>query len=181
LIKIWFTGAAFILIMLLYHALERFLKTWFQRLDRTDENARIFVSTLRSILKYATVGATVIIVLNMLGLLNPLQRIMSFPIFQLGDTTVTFWLIVMAILILLVAAENEPLVDKSHTPAVRFVEYADNSINFQLLVWIDVRKTPRRRIRSNLYFVIFEEFVKAGIEIPFPQRDVHIRSQVDSA
>jgi small-conductance mechanosensitive channel len=83
--------------------------------------------------------------------------------------------------ILLAAAENEPLVDKSHTPAVRFVEYADNSINFQLLVWIDVRTTPRRRIRSNLYFVIFEEFVKTGIEIPFPQRDVHIRTQVDSA
>ena len=101
LIKIWFTGAAFILIMLLYHTLERFLNTWFQRLDRTDENARIFVSTLRSILKYATLAATVIIVLNMLGLLNPLQRIMSFPIFQLGDTTVTFWLIVKAILILL--------------------------------------------------------------------------------
>jgi small-conductance mechanosensitive channel len=83
--------------------------------------------------------------------------------------------------ILLAAAENEPLVDKSHTPAVRFVEYADNSINFQLLVWIDVRKTPRRRIRSNLYFVIFEEFAKAGIEIPFPQRDVHIRFQVNPA
>lgn len=83
LIKIWFTGAAFILIMLLYHVIERFLKIWFQRLDRTDENARKFVSTLRSILKYASVRATVIIVLNMLGLLNPLQRIMSFPIARL--------------------------------------------------------------------------------------------------
>jgi small-conductance mechanosensitive channel len=65
-------------------------------------------------------------------------------------------------------------------PAVRFVEYADNSINFELLVWINVRKTPRRMVRSNLYFVIFEELSKAGIEIPFPQRDLHIRSQVDS-
>ena len=101
LIKIWFTGAAFVLIMLLYQTLERLLNTWFQKLDRTDENARMFVSTLRSILKYTTVVATLIIVLNMLGLLNPLQSIMSFPIFQLGDTTVTFWLIVIAILILL--------------------------------------------------------------------------------
>jgi small-conductance mechanosensitive channel len=83
--------------------------------------------------------------------------------------------------ILLAAAENEPLVDKTHMPAVRFVEYADNSINFELLVWINVRKTPRRKVRSNLYFVIFEELAKAGIEIPFPQRDVHIRSQVDPA
>ena len=82
--------------------------------------------------------------------------------------------------ILLAAAENETLVDKTHRPVVRFVEYADNSINFELLVWIDVRKTPRRRVRSNLYFVIFEELAKAGIEIPFPQRDVHVRSQTGS-
>jgi small-conductance mechanosensitive channel len=348
LIKIWFTAAAFVLIMLIYHYLQRFLKTWFQRLDPTDENARLFVGTLRSVLKYVTIAATLIIGLNMLGLLNPLQRIMSFPIFQLGDTTVTFWLIVMAILsllaifsvsrlaqsyfdykvypsfgidpglgyalntvfkfivlgigflialnilginirfflvfagaigigvglglqnmaanvisglsiifggkirkgdwievesmlgevtdiylratkvrtrdnieylvpnsnivsntmvnyslssplirielpvgvsykadprqvenILLEAAEKEPLVDKTHIPAVRFIEYADNSINFELLIWINVRKTPRRKVRSNLYFVIFEELAKAGIEIPFPQRDIHIRSKVD--
>ena len=83
--------------------------------------------------------------------------------------------------ILLEAAENEPLVDKTHRPAVRFVEYADNSINFELLVWINVRRTPRRKVRSNLYFVIFEALAKAGIEIPFPQRDLHIRSKVDSA
>lgn len=48
------------------------------------------------------------------------------------------------------------------------------------LGWIDVRKTPRRRVRSNLYFVIFEELAKACIEIPFPQRDVHVHSQADS-
>ena len=48
--------------------------------------------------------------------------------------------------------------------------------NFELLVWMDVRVTPRRKIRSVLYFEIFEEFRKAGIEIPFPQRDIHIRS-----
>ena len=349
LFKIWFTGAAFVVITLLFHALKRYLDNWYNRLDRTDEDARMFVGALRSILKYATVVATLIIVLNMLGLLNPLQRLMSFPIFQLGDTTITFWLIVKAILILLTivyvsrlgqayfdyklypsfgidpglgyalntvfkyttlgigflitlnilglnlqfllvfagaigigvglglqnmaanvisgftiifggkirkgdwievegmmgkvtdiylratkvqtrdnieylvpnsnmiantmvnytltsalirielpvgvsysadprqvekillaAAENEPLVDKSHRPAVRFVQYGDNSINFELLVWIDVRKTPRRRVRSDLYFVIFEELAKAGIEIPFPQRDVHIRTQAES-
>jgi small-conductance mechanosensitive channel len=350
LIKIWFTGAAFITIMLLFHSLKRYFDKWYHKLDRSDEDARMFVGALRSILKYATVVATLIIVLNMLGLLNPLQRIMSFPIFQLGDTIVTFWLIIKAVLILLTivyvsrlaqsyfdykvypsfgidpglgyalntvfkysalgsgllitlntlginlqfllvfagaigigiglglqnmaanvisgftiifggkirkgdwvevegmmgqvtdiylratkvrtrdnieylvpnsniisntmvnytltsplirielpvgvsysadprvvekilmaAAENEPQVDKAHRPAVRFVAYADNSINFELLVWIDVRRTPRRRVRSNLYFVIFEALADAGIEIPFPQRDVHIRSQAGPA
>jgi len=78
--------------------------------------------------------------------------------------------------ILLEAAKNEPNVS-SHKPSqVRFVEYGDNSINFELLIWIDVRNTPRRRVRSNLYFAIFDEFQKAGIEIPYPQRDLHIRS-----
>jgi small-conductance mechanosensitive channel len=78
--------------------------------------------------------------------------------------------------ILLEIADKEPLVSKIHPPVVRFVEYADSSINFELLVWIDVRDTPRRKLRSALYFAIFEAFKKADIEIPFPQRDIHIRS-----
>ena len=350
LVKIWFTGAAFVLIMLLYQALQRFLNEWLLSLDRADEDARVFIGALRSILKYATVLAVLIVVLNMLGILNPLQRMMSFPIFSIGGTTVTFWVIVLAILILLVvvhvsrlvqayfdykvypsfgvdpglgyaintvikyisfgigilialnivginlrfllvltgaigvgvgfglqnmaanvisgftiifggkirkgdwievqsmmgevkdiylratkvrtrdnieylvpnsnivsnimvnyslssplirmelpvgvsyssdprqverilmaAAENEPLVDKTHGPGVRFVEFADSSMNFELLIWIDVRKTPRRKVKSNLYFAIFEAFAKEGIEIPFPQRDVHMRSKTDIA
>jgi small-conductance mechanosensitive channel len=80
--------------------------------------------------------------------------------------------------ILLAVAEQEPLVSKHTRPAVRFVEYGDNSINFELLIWIDVRKTARRLVRSALYFAIFEELRKAKIEIPFPQRDIHIRSTV---
>jgi small-conductance mechanosensitive channel len=56
------------------------------------------------------------------------------------------------------------------------VGYGDNSINFELLFWIDVRQTARRLVRSNLYFAAFEALKVAGIEIPFPQRDLHIRS-----
>ena len=59
---------------------------------------------------------------------------------------------------------------------VRFVGYGDNSINFELLIWIDVRAVARRAVRSALYFTIFEELKKASIEIPFPQRDIHIRT-----
>ena len=80
--------------------------------------------------------------------------------------------------ILLAVAEQEPMVAKFRKPEVRFTAYGDNSINFELLIWIDVRRTARRAVRSALYFKIFEELKKAGIEIPFPQRDIHIRSQV---
>jgi small-conductance mechanosensitive channel len=49
--------------------------------------------------------------------------------------------------ILMDVAEKEPLLSKDHKPAVRFVEYGDNSINFELLFWIDIQKHPRRRVR----------------------------------
>ncbi|MFZ0135129.1 MAG: mechanosensitive ion channel domain-containing protein, partial [Desulfobacterales bacterium] len=78
--------------------------------------------------------------------------------------------------ILLDVAAKEPMVTDYQAPVARLVEYGDSSINFELLVWIDVRETPRRKLRSSLYFAIFDEFKKAGIEIPFPQRDLHIRS-----
>jgi small-conductance mechanosensitive channel len=81
--------------------------------------------------------------------------------------------------ILLEVAQKESMVAKYKEPTVRFVEYADSSINFELLIWIDVRQTARRRVRSALYFAIFEEFSKVGIEIPFPQRDIRILSHAE--
>lgn len=75
-------------------------------------------------------------------------------------------------------AKKEPLVADSPGPAVRFVGYGDNSIDFQLLIWIDVRRVARRNVRSRIYFALFDAFKQAGIEIPFPQRDLHIRSGI---
>ncbi len=80
--------------------------------------------------------------------------------------------------ILLNVASNESLVSKTKPPQVYFVEFGDSSINFELLVWIDVRTTALNRIHSALYFAIFAALAEAGIEIPFPQRDLHIRSTV---
>jgi small-conductance mechanosensitive channel len=78
--------------------------------------------------------------------------------------------------ILLKAAEGNERVNKSKQPEVWFSEYGDSSLNFELLVWMDVRRVTENRVRSDLYFTIFEALAEAGIEIPFPQRDLHIRS-----
>lgn len=78
--------------------------------------------------------------------------------------------------ILLEAAEKNEHIKKTKKPRVWFSEYGDSAINFELLVWIDMRQISEKQIRSQLYFEIFEAFEKAGIEIPFPQRDIHIRS-----
>lgn len=74
-----------------------------------------------------------------------------------------------------VADGNENL-SKVRKRQVWFSEYGDNSLNFELLVWIDVRRVSEREVRSQLYFEIFNALEEAGIEIPFPQRDIHIRS-----
>ncbi|MFC1580202.1 mechanosensitive ion channel family protein [Thermodesulfobacteriota bacterium] len=347
LTKIWFTLAAVLLIILLYGVLNRWLQGWSGRRDASDEAADMLIRSLRALLLYGTVVASLIVVMNLLGLLGPLQRLMSFPIFTLGETQVSIWVIFKAVLILLGVvfvsrlvqayldykvypalgidpglgyalntflkfvmfgigllisleimginlrfllvfagaigigiglglqnmaanvisgftiifggkirkgdwievgstlgtvtdiylratkvrtrdnieylipnsdlisktiinyslsspmirielpvgvsygadprevekilleiATKEPLVAKYRRPAVRFVEYGDSSINFELLIWMNVRDVPRRRVRSALYFSIFEAFREAGIEIPFPQRDIHVRSDI---
>ncbi len=78
----------------------------------------------------------------------------------------------------LAVAEKTPEIMVYRKPEIRFIGYGDSSIDFQLLIWIDVRKTARRAIRSKLYFAMFETFAEHGIEIPFPQQDVHFRSGI---
>ncbi|HPQ40864.1 MAG TPA: mechanosensitive ion channel, partial [bacterium] len=78
--------------------------------------------------------------------------------------------------ILMQEASRNAFVSRSRTPDVWFTDYGDSAIVFSLLVWIDVRKVSRQQVQSELYFKIFQALADAGIEIPFPQRDIHIRS-----
>ena len=346
LIHLWSSGVAYLLIMLVYHKIRGWLQKWYAGKDASDEAAEFLFKSLKTMLLYVAILATIAIILHLLGLLDLVERVISFPVVKLGATThVSLWMIIKAVIILLAfiyaarflqayldykvypsvgidpglghaldttfkyafiaigvlislkvvgldlrfllvfagaagigiglglqntaanvisgftiifggkirkgdwievekglgmvtdiylratkvrtrdnieylvpnsnllsntivnyslsspmiridlpvgvsyrsdprqvkkilleVAEKEPMVSKYKKPMVRFIEYGDSSINFELLIWIDVRVTPRRNVRSVLYFEIFEEFRKAGIEIPFPQRDIHIRS-----
>jgi small-conductance mechanosensitive channel len=60
-------------------------------------------------------------------------------------------------------------------PDVRLVRFGDSSMDFEVLVWT-TEPTAHPQIRSDVNFGIEREFRKAGIEIPFPQRDVHVRA-----
>jgi small-conductance mechanosensitive channel len=77
--------------------------------------------------------------------------------------------------ILLAAALANPQVLKDPPPDVLFADYGDNSLNFALRVWTTNAHTPAL-LKSELYFDLFRRFTEAGIELPFPQRDLHIRS-----
>jgi potassium efflux system protein len=75
---------------------------------------------------------------------------------------------------LLRAAEDVAFVLEEPKPAVQFIEFGDWSLNFRLLVWTD---RPRRypHIKSDINYRIRKLFDEAGIEIPFPQRDLNLR------
>jgi small-conductance mechanosensitive channel len=58
---------------------------------------------------------------------------------------------------------------------VRFEDFGDSALMFSLLVWIPDARLDLR-VASNLRFEIEEAFRENQIELPFPQRDIHIRS-----
>jgi small-conductance mechanosensitive channel len=78
--------------------------------------------------------------------------------------------------VLLMVAGNHTDILADPAPEVVFTEFGDSSLNFELRVWTIQQVQTPTRLKSDLYFAIFEAFRKEGIEIPFPQRDLHVRS-----
>lgn len=63
-------------------------------------------------------------------------------------------------------------------PEVWLMKMGDNGVEFQLLVWMDILATVRPRITTQIYLRLLQEFSERGIELPYPQRDLHLRSGV---
>src|SRR3954467_9992829 len=61
-------------------------------------------------------------------------------------------------------------------PTVFLEKFGGSSIDFELVVWSTEMSSRPRRFRSDLNFLIEKHLRAAGIEIPNPQRDLHIRS-----
>jgi small-conductance mechanosensitive channel len=345
LVKIWSTAGALILLSLAYHMLRIWLHRWSEELSEDEDSAQFLISSVRSFLMYATAVAAAALLLDMIGFLEPIERVLSFPVVKVGKTGITIWIVIKALLILfffiyasrllqayldykvypafgveqgpgyavntiirlvffgvgllitldtvgvdfgfllvfagaigvgiglglqsmaanlisgfiiifggkvrkgdwikveesigmitdihplstrvrtrgnieylvpnsnlvsntivnytlssptiwislpvgvsygsdpkqverilMEVAKKEPTVSRHDNPKVLFTEFADSSLNFELAVCIDARHQPEKVVKSNLYFAIFEEFKKAGIEIPFPQQEVHVRT-----
>ncbi len=74
-----------------------------------------------------------------------------------------------------VAAENKNVL--ADPPAkVWFRGFGDSSLNFELLVWNTSLVDRKGQFISDLNFAVYDKLNQHGIEIPFPQRDLHIRS-----
>ena len=77
--------------------------------------------------------------------------------------------------ILLKCANDHPLIARYPEPFVVWADFGDSSLNFELRAFLgDIGSGLR--VKTELRFSIYRAFNEAGIEIPFPQRDLHIRS-----
>ena len=77
--------------------------------------------------------------------------------------------------LLLAAAAGHEAVVRDPAPSAIFTAFGNSSIDFELRVWIgDI--SCRQVVRSELGQEVDRLFREAGVEIPFPQRDLHLRS-----
>ncbi len=75
-------------------------------------------------------------------------------------------------------AEKHPDVMADPAPQVFFIGFGDSALNFELRVF-SPQMDAMMRVRHDLHLAIDDAFREAGIEIAFPQQDIHIRSGLE--
>lgn len=78
--------------------------------------------------------------------------------------------------LLLNSALAHSQIEKEPTPFVRFCNFGESSLDFQLFFWT-VDDFRVENIKSDLRFEIDAQFRTNNVEIPFPQRDIHLKSK----
>jgi small-conductance mechanosensitive channel len=77
--------------------------------------------------------------------------------------------------LLVEVAESHPGVLLERAPAAFFMGFGESALNFELRFWCD-RQDTWFQLQSDVSVAIAKALQEAGIEIPFPQRDLHLRS-----
>ncbi|GAB6050543.1 hypothetical protein JCM16106_13910 [Hydrogenophilus islandicus] len=77
--------------------------------------------------------------------------------------------------VILAVARAHPNVLKEPAPTVVFVQFGPSSVDFELRCFV-ADLTVRGQTRTELALALDRAFRTAGIEIPFPQQDLHLRS-----
>jgi small-conductance mechanosensitive channel len=75
-----------------------------------------------------------------------------------------------------VAAANQRVLD-TPAPRVRLQAFGDNGINLELVLWMHDPEEGEFNLRSDLNWAIWAAFKRKDIEIPYPQRVVHLQAK----
>jgi len=81
---------------------------------------------------------------------------------------------------LLDAANKQESVLTDPPPAAYFKGFGESSLDFELQFWV-MQDSNWVKVRSDIAMVVMKSLEDAGIEIPFPQRDLHLRSVDEGA
>jgi small-conductance mechanosensitive channel len=85
-----------------------------------------------------------------------------------------------ALALLAEAAKANPRVLEDPPPTTRLMAFGDSGIALELRVWIEDPEAGIGSVRSDINLAIWRSFKDAGIVIPYPQRDLHIRSGLEA-
>ena len=81
-----------------------------------------------------------------------------------------------AIEICIDAASNIERVLKDPEPVCLLKEFGDSSVDLEIRIWIDDAHNGISNVKSQVLLKIWDGFHEHGIEIPYPQRDLHVRT-----
>jgi small-conductance mechanosensitive channel len=133
--------------------------------------------------------STVILTGDNIAMIVPNSKFIDLPVtnWHYGDARVRFRLPVGVaygsdvnkVQEALIAAAREHSATLNDPEPTAFLEkFGDSTIDFELVVWTQEMSYKPRRFRSDLNYLIYKHLTAAGVEIPNPQRDLHIKSGV---
>ena len=79
------------------------------------------------------------------------------------------------------AAMESDRVLSSPKPQVRLLEFGESAVVFDIRLWITDPEGGVGNVRDDVLMRVWDKFKENGIEIPFPQRDIHVRSWSEQA
>ena len=74
------------------------------------------------------------------------------------------------------AANGTERVLASPAPKCLLIAFGDSAVDLELRFWIQDAQNGVRNVRSDVLLKIWDKFHENGVEIPYPQRDLHIRT-----
>ncbi len=78
-----------------------------------------------------------------------------------------------------VLADNEGVLTDP-APQVLFWEFADSAMQFRVYYHVDIGRVSGFKVRDQVMLAIWQRFKQAGITIPFPQRELHIKHSAET-
>jgi small-conductance mechanosensitive channel len=79
------------------------------------------------------------------------------------------------------AAASTARVLPEPAPKCLFIEFGESSLKLQLRFWIGDAQNGVQNVKSDVLIEIWQRFKQQGVRVPYPQRDLHVRSSVERA